>query len=148
MRVYIPATVGQLREIASGSWEPGRGFAATERMLEIAPQLDPDEVAEEVIHAAAMHSALGLGSPLRVVVVVDHPRSDVGAAAGAEDHPAAVSVEGRIRLDSIACLFVDEPGAEPDVAGAVAADEAALDRLSERDLLWYDVSEIDGISLT
>ncbi len=146
MRVYIPATVGQLRDVASGSWEPGRGFAATDRMLEIAPQLDPDEIAEEVIHVAAMHSALALRSPLRVVVVADHPRPEV--VAEPESHPAAVSIEGKVRLDSVACLFVDEPGAEPDVAGALVDDEAALDRLGDRDLLWYDVSEIGAIALS
>ncbi|WNM23856.1 hypothetical protein RN607_10880 [Demequina capsici] len=145
MRVYIPATVGQLREVASGAWEPVSAFAVTDRMLEIAPDMDPDEAAEEVIHVAAMESALRLESPLRVVVAVDHPRSDIVALPGA--HPAAVSLAGRVRQDTVVCLFVDEPEAEPDVAGALIDDEAALDRLVGRDLLWYDVSEIDAIAL-
>ncbi|WP_062201105.1 DUF6912 family protein [Demequina salsinemoris] len=145
MRVYIPATVGQLSEIASGSWDPGTAFAVTERMLELAPQLDPDEVAEEVIHVAAMRSALAMRSPLRVVVVADLPRSDVRSAP--DEHPAAVVLGDVVPRDSLACVFVDEPEAEPDIAGALADDESAVERLSDRDLLWYDVSEIASIAL-
>ncbi|WP_084124154.1 DUF6912 family protein [Demequina sp. NBRC 110054] len=145
MRVYIPAKASQLSEIASGQWDPGDAFAVTESMLELAPQLDPDEVAEEVIHVAAMQAALELGSPLRVVVVADLPRADV--RPNPEAHPAAVLLGDVIPRDAIACAFVDEPEAESDIAGALAGDESASDRLGERDLLWYDVSELASIAL-
>ncbi len=145
MRVYIPGSVSQLKEIAAGLWEPTHAFAATERMLELVPQLDPDEVADEVIHAAAMHSALQMHSPLRVVVAADVPRADVAVERDA--HPASVAISGRLTRDAIACVFVDEPHAEQDAAGAIAGDESAQERLAERDLLWYDASEIEGILL-
>jgi len=44
--------------------------------------------------------------------------------------------------DSIACFFLDEPDAEADARAAAGGNEKALERLEERDLLWYDVSEL------
>ncbi len=145
MRVYIPATASGLTEAVAGSWTPGAAFAVTDKLLELSPQLDPDEVAEEAIHAAAMHSALALRSPLRVVVVADLPRTDVSAVP--DGHPAAVSVQDVVPRDAIPCVFVDEPEAEPEIAAALAGDEAATERVSERDLLWFDISEVESISL-
>ena len=47
--------------------------------------------------------------------------------------------------DSIACVFLDEPGAAADARAAAGGDEDALERLEVRDLLWYDVSELDRL---
>lgn len=146
MRVYIPVAVDDLGTVTSGSWEPAQGFAVTERLLEISEAIDPDEVAEEALFAAGMESALELDSRLRAVAVVDYPRADVQAMP--ELHPAAVRVTGRVPTDSVACVFVDEPAAAPDVSAAHQGHDGAEEALGSRDLLWYDVSEIASIPLT
>jgi len=40
---------------------------------------------------------------------------------------------------------LDEAGAEADARAAAGGDEDALERLEERDLLWYDVSEVGAL---
>ena len=60
--------------------------------------------------------------------------------------PSAVElVERRGPADAIVCVHVDEPGAAPDVVLAAGGDEAAVERLDERDLLWYDATELGSI---
>ena len=112
----------------------------TERLLEISAYDDPDELAEQARDAAAEDSIVVLGSRLRLVVAIDVSRADVAPVPDA--HPAAVTVSGRVMADSIACFFLDEAGAEADARAAAGGDEDALERLEERDLLWYDVSEL------
>jgi hypothetical protein len=41
---------------------------------------------------------------------------------------------------------VDEAAAEEDVVAALAGDDEAVERLAERDLLWYDASELDRLA--
>ena len=140
MRVFVPGTIDDLRHYSSGHWEPDRGYAVTERLLEISAYDDPDELAEQARDAAAEDSIVVLGSRLRLVVAIDVSRADVAPVPDA--HPAAVTVSGRVMADSIACFFLDEAGAEADARAAAGGDEDALERLEERDLLWYDVSEL------
>lgn len=143
MRVFVPGAVGELAHYASGHWEPDRGYAVTERLLEISVFDDPDELAEQARDAAAEDSIVVLGSRLRLVVAIDISRADVAAVPDA--HPAAVTVTGRVMPDSIACIFLDEPEAEADARKAAGGDQKALERLELRDLLWYDVSELDRL---
>ena len=41
-------------------------------------------------------------------------------------------------------MFLDEDDAADDVAAARGGDEAALERLADRTLLWYDLAEVLG----
>jgi len=143
MRIFVPGTVSELRHYTSGHWEPDGGYAVTERLLDISVYDDPDELAEQARDAAAEDSIVVLGSRLRLVVAVDVSRADVAPVPDA--HPAAVTLTGRVMADSIACFFLDEASAEEDARAAAGGDEAALERLEERDLLWYDVSELDRL---
>ena len=129
-----------MRHYHSGHWEPERGYAVTERLMEISAFDDPDELAEQARDAAAEDSIVVLGSRLRLVVAIDMSRADVAPVPDA--HPAAVTIAGRVMADSIACFFLDEPDAEADARAAAGGNEKALERLEERDLLWYDVSEL------
>jgi len=143
MRVFVPGTVAELTHYASGQWEPDRGYAVTERLMEISAFDDPDELAEQARDAAAEDSIIVLGAPRRLVIAVDFSRADVGPVPDA--HPAAVTLSGRVMPDAIACAFVDEPDAAEDARKAAGGDEAALERLEERDLLWYDVTELNQL---
>lgn len=144
MRVYVPIELGQLDQCLSGTWEPTSGYAVTPTLLGIAASDDDEVLAEQVRDVAATNSVVELRSPRRAVVVVDYPRADVEPVAGG--HPAAVTVVGRVRADAVVCVFVDEPEAQTDGAAAAAGDADAFTRLEERDLLWYDVSEIDALT--
>jgi len=143
MRVFVPGAVADLAHYSSGHWEPERGYAVTERLMEISAFDDPDELGEQARDAAAEDSIVELGSRLRVVVVVDYPRADVNAVPDA--HPAAVTVTGRVPPGGIACIFLDEEGAASDAKAAAAGDEDALERLEDRELLWYDSTELGSL---
>ncbi|MFW7413643.1 DUF6912 family protein [Demequina sp. SO4-18] len=144
MRVYVPITVDLLGQCLSGTWEPRTGYALTPTVLDIAASDDDELLAEQVRDAAAADAVLELGASRRAVVVVDYPRADVEQVVG--EHPAAVMLTGRVRADAVACAFVDEPEAEVDGQAAAQGDRDALERLEERDLLWYDVSEISELT--
>jgi hypothetical protein len=143
MRIFVPGSVADLGHYSSGHWEPERGYAVTERLLDISAYDDPDELAEQARDAAAEDSIVVLGSRLRLVIAVDVSRADVAPVPDA--HPAAVTLTGRVMPDAIACIFLDEPEAADDARAAAAGDEDALERLEERDLLWFDVSEFDRL---
>jgi hypothetical protein len=140
MRVFVPGSVDELSHYSSGHWEPERGYAVTERLMDISAYDDPDELAEQARDAAAEDSIVVVGSRLRLVVAIDVSRADVAPVPDA--HPAAVTLTGRVMPESIACIFLDEADAAGDARAAAGGDEVALERLEERDLLWYDVSEM------
>jgi len=143
MRVFVPGAVAEIKHYSSGHWEPERGYAVTERLMDISAYDEPDELAEQARDAAAEDSIVELGSPLRLVVAIDVSRADCAPVPDA--HPAAVTLTGRVVPDAIACIFLDEPDAAEDARAAAAGDEEALERLEGRDLLWYDVSELDRL---
>jgi len=142
MRVYIPATADDLVLQTSGQWEPERAFAVTEAWRDAAEDLDEDELAEAAIDAAAMESGLAHGSRLRAVIAADVSRAD--ALVEPSVHPAAVRINGKLATASVACVFLDEEDAAPDIVAARAGDESALERLADRTLLWYDLAEVLG----
>ncbi|MFI6426146.1 DUF6912 family protein [Promicromonospora sp. NPDC050880] len=110
---------------------------------------------------------------LRVIITVEVPDSVVGpAAAGTadddeDDEPVASEVEVTSTVEDVAivCVHVDEPDAAADIEAVLAAaDEEsdsedvaevgeesetlldeALQRVTDRDLLWYDWSEIKNV---
>ncbi|MNW64232.1 hypothetical protein D3C74_424980 [compost metagenome] len=84
------------------------------------------------------------------MVSLTEPR---GGETAEDVAPSAVEVTATIPEVRIVCVHVDEPEAATDIADVfAAADEdrdedldAALDRVSERDLLWYDWSELKSV---
>jgi hypothetical protein len=120
-------------------------------------------------------AARGDAVPLRVVVTVEVPDAVVLLAAGrgsdgggADDGaaaPSAVRVTREAPGTAVLAVHVDEPEAAADVRdvlaaadeesdaetteGVAAASESALDdalqRVTDRDLLWYDPTEIPAI---
>ena len=141
VRVYLPTTLDGVR--------PGvdlvvpRAHAVTAALRAALPDAD-DEGLEYVAQLAAADDALlalaadPAAPRLRVVVAADVS----GARPVPDGPPTAVDLSGPVVPAQVACLLVDEPAAAPDVAAAVGGDQSAYDRLEERDLLWYDVSEI------
>jgi hypothetical protein len=50
-----------------------------------------------------------------------------------------------VSWDRVACAHIDEPAAEADVVAALGGDDVAGERLAERDLLWYDATELERL---
>ncbi|GIG39670.1 DUF6912 family protein [Cellulomonas phragmiteti] len=149
MRVYLPVTLAELQRVDPVLPAPRVAHAVTPALRALWPEED-DEGWEYAAQAGAADGSLVLlaGAPeapaLRVVVAADVPDAYVRALDDAPV-PSAVEVVGDVDLGQVVSVHVDEPAAAPDVAAAAAGDEAALERLDERDLLWYDVSEIAQI---
>ena len=112
---------------------------------------EDDEGLEFAAQLAAADDSLELlgarpaAPQLRLVVSVDVPDSAVLEVSSDEDVPSAVELTHAVPQEDVICVHVDEPGAAADVVLAASGDEAAVDRLDERDLLWYDASELGDV---
>ncbi|MFE5310181.1 DUF6912 family protein [Isoptericola sp. NPDC056573] len=174
MRIYVPATLDELEgaavAAAGARWDvpARRAHAVTPALAGELPDED-DESREYEAFLAAADDSLALVAarraavPLRVVVSLDVPDAEVTVADGA-DEPSAVDVAALTGVVVVA-VHVDEPEAAEDVRAVLAAaDEehdaertggagatseealdAALQRVTDRDLLWYDPTEIPQI---
>lgn len=172
MRIYLPATLDELDAAAvtddAALWTVApRGAHAVTSAL---GRSLPDEDEEGLEYAAALEAAddslaLVASRPdaprQRLVVTIEVPDDAVQvveAASGDDDEPApsAVRVVRTVPDVAIVCVHVDEPEAAPDVEAVLAAADgdgpeadalldAALDRVTERDLLWYDWSELPDV---
>jgi len=158
MRVYIPATLSMLQHLVSDDeMQPrsGTAFAVTPALRESYAEGDDEELAEVAIGEAAMASIRLLatesgddGLPLRRAVIV--------ADADAEPRPdldtAVVRISGRVRLDQVVAVYVDNADAEPAVAAAIevidSADlgdedaELTVGDAQDHDLAWYATQEL------
>ncbi|MGW8568607.1 DUF6912 family protein [Isoptericola sp. NPDC055881] len=174
MRIYVPATLDELEgaTVAAGGarWDVAarRAHAVTPALERELPDEDDESREYEAFLAAADDSlALVAGRrvapPLRVVVSLDVP-DDAATVADDADEPTAVDV---VALPGVAvvAVHVDEPDAADDVRAVLTAAEeendaertgdvgaaseealdAALQRVTDRDLLWYDPTEIPQI---
>ncbi|MCC2312972.1 DUF6912 family protein [Cellulomonas xiejunii] len=149
MRVYLPAILSELQRESPVLLAPRIAHGVTPALRELWPDED-DEGWEYAAQAGAADGSLILlagapgAPPLRVVVAADVPE---GCVQALDDPPvpSAVELVCGVDLSQMVSVHVDEPAAADDVAAAAAGDEAALDRLEERDLLWYDVTEIPQI---
>ncbi len=157
MRVYIPATVPMLQQLVSdGSMQPlsGTAFAVTPALREAYAQGDDDELAEVAMGEAALASLRllaaesGDGLARRAVIV-----ADAGEATPRPDlDDAVVRLSGRVALDQVAAVYVDNAAAEPAVRAAIAViDEADLGDedaeltvgdAQDHDLAWYAAQEL------
>jgi len=160
MRVYIPATLPMLQEfIADGFLQPraGTAFAVTPALRESYAEGDDDELAEVAIGEAALASLRLLsadadgGLPLRrAVVVADAPENKVTLRPDLDD--AVVRVSGRLVMDQVAAVYVDNADAEPAVRAAIAViDEAdfgdedaelTVGDAQDHALAWYATQEV------
>ncbi len=147
MRVYLPAVLDQLPSEQVG---PGRAHAVTRELRSGLPEED-DEGWEYAALLAAADDALVLlrehhGSPrLRVVLAADVPDNLVDPGTGPDEPASAVDLVAGVPWEAVVSIHVDEPAAASDVGGALAGDHAAEERLVERELLWYDVTEVGRI---
>jgi hypothetical protein len=165
--------VAHASDAARWTVAPRRAHAVT-KDLEAALPDDDAEGREYVaaLNAADDSLALIAGRPdaphQRVVITVEVPDAAVGPAGeGADDEAVGseVAVTSTVEDVAIVCVHVDETDAAADIADVLAAaDEesdaestaevgeesetaldAALQRVTDRDLLWYDWSEITDI---
>ncbi len=173
MRIYLPATLDELDAVTvtadAARWTVApRGAHAVTAALTRAL---PDEDEEGLEYAAALEAAddslaLVASRPdaprQRLVVTLEVPDGAV-QAVGAEDPddedapaPSAVEVLRTVPDVAIVCVHVDEPEAVADVEAVLAAADddgpdadaaldAAIERVGERDLLWYDWSELKDV---
>ncbi|MDC7121141.1 hypothetical protein OMK64_06285 [Cellulomonas fimi] len=146
MRVYVPATLDEI----PGPLTARTAHAVTPALRAALPDED-DETVEFVAQLAAADDALDLlgarpdAPRLRLVVSVDVSEASVVEVGDDGAAPSAVRLAGDVQASDVACVHVDEPEAADDVRAALAGDAEARERLEERDLLWYDVSELDAI---
>ncbi|RMI03387.1 DUF6912 family protein [Cellulomonas triticagri] len=157
MRLYLPATLDELDDLLRGRAPlpaPRRAHAVTPGLVALLPEEDEEGV-EFAAQLMAADDALVLlasrpSAPgLRLVVTVEVADSAVAAGAegeGVDDEAVSlVTLLEPVSRDDVVCAHVDEPAARDEVARALDGDDAALDALAERDLLWYDATELDRI---
>jgi hypothetical protein len=154
---------------------PRRAHAVTKELEAALPDEDAEGLEYvAALNAADDSLALIAGRPdaphQRVIITVEVPDAAVGPVAGGDeddDEPVASEVQVTSTVESVAivCLHVDEAEAAADIADVLAAaDEEsdaettaevgeesdtaldeALQRVTDRDLLWYDWSEIKDV---
>lgn len=146
MRIYLPATTADLA--SPEGLLPRWAHAVTPALRAALPEEDEEGWELAAMLAAADDSVDLLAAddslPRRLVVAADVEESAVRVPdRGEEDRaPSAVEVTRPVSWTDVVSLHVDEDAAAEDVAAAAVGDEAALDRAAERDLLWYDVTEL------
>ena len=157
MRVYIPATLAMLSLlIADGDFQPrsGTAFAVTPALRESYAEGDDEELAEVAIAEAAMASIRLLATesdddlPLRRAVVI----ADADAESRPDLDTAVVRLKGRIGLDQVVAVYVDNAAAEPAVGAAIevidSADlgdedaELTVGDAQDHALAWYATQEL------
>lgn len=157
MRVYIPATLAMLSLlIADGDFQPrsGTAFAVTPALRESYAEGDDEELAEVAIAEASMASIRLLATesaddlPLRRAVVI----ADADAESRPDLDTAVVRLKGRVGLDQVVAVYVDNAAAEPAVAAAIevidAADlgdedaELTVGDAQDHALAWYATQEL------
>lgn len=148
VRVYLPATI---TDLADPDGLAHRCAHAVTGALTAALPHDDDEGREyAALLAAADESVLLVaaqrGAPRRrVVVSADVAIQATGSVTGSDSVPSAIEVVTPVAWSQVACVHVDEEAAETDVTAAIEGDLGAAERLVERDLLWYDVSELAAL---
>lgn len=168
-------SVSHSSDAARWTVAPRRAHAVTKELEAALPDEDAEGLEYvAALNAADDSLALIAGRPdaphQRVIITVEVPDASVGPVVGGDeedDEPVASEVQVTSTVESVAivCLHVDEAGAAGDIADVLAAaDEesdaestaevgeesgAALDealqRVTDRDLLWYDWSEIKDV---
>lgn len=161
--VYIPATLPMLAQlVADGSLWPvsGTAFALTPRLREAYAEGDDDELADVALREAALASLRLLAahdaeategeppSPRRAVLAAEV--EDVTYRPDLDD--AVVRLAGPVPIADVIAAYVDNAGAEPAVARAIEAIDAAdlgdedadliVGDAQDHDLAWYANQEL------
>ncbi len=147
MRVYLPATLDALPPEQVG---PGRAHAVTPELRAALPGEDDEGWEYAALLAAADDALLLLATRpaaprLRVVLAADVPDTLVDGGTGPDEPASAVDLVAGVPWHTVVSVHVDEPAASADVVAALAGDADAEERLVERELLWYDVTEVGRI---
>jgi hypothetical protein len=160
MRVYIPATLPMLQEFVADGFlqaRAGTAFAVTPALRESYAEGDDEELAEVATGEAALASLRLLSAdpdgglpPRRAVVVADAPDDKVTLRPDLDD--AVVRVSGRLAMDQVVAVYVDNADAEPAVRAAMAViDEAdfgdedaelTVGDAQDHALAWYATQEV------
>jgi hypothetical protein len=158
IHVYIPATLAVLQQlVADGSFSPlnGTAFAVTPKLRESYAEGDDDELAEVALREAALASLrllaadLGEGLPPRRAVLA----AEVEDARYRPDlDDAVVRLAAPVAMDQVVAAYVDNVAAEPAVAAAIEAIDAAdlgdedadliVGDAADHDLAWYATQEL------
>ncbi len=158
MRIYLPATVADLSRIETAKagvvlpLTSRRAHAVTAALRAALPDED-DEGLEYSAHLAAADDSLSLLADdetvarQRLVITLEVADAAVVEVPASEAVLTPSAVQLAAGAAAVHCLHVDEPDAVADVSGALAGDDAALERLVERDLLWYDAVEVADVPL-
>jgi hypothetical protein len=146
VRLYLPATLVDLAP--ADGLRPTAAHAVTPQLAAALPGEDDEALEFSALLAAADGSVeLLAASPTaprrRVVVVAEVPGAARDGVPGGP--PSEVVPPVLVRWSEVVSLHVDEAAAEADVAPAASGDGDALERVAERDLLWYDASELDVV---
>lgn len=164
--VYIPATLAMLQQlVADGSLWPvnGTAFALTPMLREAYAEGDDDELAEVALREAALASLrllaaaetetaqeAGAGAlpPRRAVLAAEVE----GITYRPDLDDAVVRLSGPVSIDDVIAVYVDNAGAEPAVAKAIEAVDAAdlgdedadliVGDAQDHDLAWYASQEL------
>lgn len=153
---------------------PRRAHAVTKDLEAALPEEDAEGLEYvAALNAADDSLALIASRPdaphQRMVITLEVPDTAVTAASGTTDDdapvPSEIDVTTTVENVAIVCVHVDEPAAATDIADVLrAADEEsdaeetaklgvesetaldeALQRVTDRDLLWYDRTEIKNV---
>ena len=152
MRIYLPVTLLDVDSAdPAGDLEVPRAHAVTPALRELFPDED-DEGLEYAAQLAAADDSLErledtpAAPRLRVVLAADVDADAVTDLGESDDEvPSAVALRAPVPWGAVVSAHVDEPAAADDVAEALTGDDDAVDRLDERDLLWYDATELHAI---
>ncbi len=164
MRLYVPATLDELDTAsvtpAVATWTvPARPAHAVTAALAAAEPDEDEEGLEWLAFLAAAHDSLLRiaeapdGTRLRVVVTVEVPDAAAHPARDEGHLPSQVCLHTELPGTKIVAVHVDEPEAAPDISDvldAAASDapdadavlEDAIQRVTDRDLLWYAPEEL------
>ncbi|MCV2394131.1 hypothetical protein OEB99_07420 [Actinotalea sp. M2MS4P-6] len=146
MRIYLPSSLAELAD--PDGLSPRVVHAVTPALRAALPDEDEEglEFSAQLLAADDSLERLADAPPRRVVVAADVPEDAVAPLADDDAVPSAVQLVTAVAWDDVACAHVDEPGAAAEVTAALAGDDDAAERLVERDLLWYDVSELAALA--
>lgn len=157
MRLYLPATINDLRLINSGELDLSKAPAhgATQKFIgeyEAEGITDMEEVEFGAFLNAVDDSLMLIANDpsvawRRLVISVDVPDAAVTTTTAQDQELAssAVVVNAALPQVKVACFHIDEVEAAQDIQAVFEGNEDAIVALSDRDLLWYDISEISDV---
>ncbi len=151
MRIYLPST---LAELGRPEGLDARVVHGVTPALRAALPEEDDEGLEFVAQLLAADDSVdrladegaATTSWRRVVVAADVSEELVEPLSGEDETASAMRLLATVPWADVACAHVDEAEAEAEVRAAAEGDEDAAERLVDRDLLWFDVSELPGLA--